>query len=215
MATAAASEASPGDFSLKPPLVVSVLGGAIVLTFVLLGQYAPEAHAALFDQFAIVPARIAAAPGEALAPLLGHVFFHYGVLHLLMNGLAFMQVAPFLARRVGDVRFLALFFASALGGALMFVAIHPASQVGMVGASGAICGLFGAYFLAVRPTPRAAFADPQIRSAMLGFVGVNVVLMAFLPLPIAWEAHLGGFVAGVLLYMLMARAQGAGRGPWG
>jgi membrane associated rhomboid family serine protease len=67
--------------------------------------------------------------------------------------------------------------------------------------------LFGAYFLAVRPTPRAALADPQVRNAMLMFLGINVVLMAFLPLPIAWEAHLGGFVVGAAAFVMLARRQ--------
>lgn len=201
---------------MRTPVVVLVLGAAILLPFVLLGQYAPEAHQALFDRFAIVPARFTtgdAGLGDALASLFGHVFFHYGVLHLLMNGLAYMQAAPFVAFRLGDLRFLLLFFISALGGAAAFILIHPASEVGAVGASGAICGLFGAYFLSVRPTPRAALSDPRIRSAMLSFLGINVVLMALLPLPIAWEAHLGGFIAGALAYPLLAPRQRV-TGPW-
>jgi membrane associated rhomboid family serine protease len=94
------------------------------------------------------------------------------------------------------------------------VLIHPMSQTGAVGASGAICGLFGAYFLAIRPSPRAALQDPQVRNAMLSFLGINVVLMAFLPLPIAWEAHLGGFIAGALAYVALAPRLKR-HGPWG
>lgn len=193
------------------------LGATIVTAFVAFGQYAPETHAAGFDRFAIVPARFTSGTIdwiEALASLFGHAFFHYGPLHLLMNGLMFMQAAPYLARRIGDARFLVLFFVSALGGAAAYILINSGSAVGAVGASGAICGLFGAYFLAVRPSPRAALADPQVRNAMASFLGVNVVLMAFLPLPIAWEAHLGGFMAGALAYPLLARRRRV-MGPWG
>jgi membrane associated rhomboid family serine protease len=204
----------------RSPAVLA-LGALIVAAFVLTGQYNPEANAGLFDRFAIVPARLnPASPdayvngADALVPLFGHVFFHYGFLHLLMNGLAYMQSAPFVALRLGDVRFLLLFFISALGGAIAFVLIHPTSQVGAVGASGAICGLFGAYFLAIRPSPQAALQDPQVRNAMLSFLGINVVLMAFLPLPIAWEAHLGGFIAGALAYIALAPRLRR-HGPWG
>jgi membrane associated rhomboid family serine protease len=199
------------------PISVLGLGAAIVLAFVALGQYAPQANAQWFDRFAIVPTRFAGGAidaGAAAMSLFGHVFFHYGVFHLLMNGLMYLQTAPFLARRIGDVRFLILFFVSALGGAVAFILINPNSEVGAVGASGAICGLFGAYFLAVRPSPRAALADPQIRNAMLSFLGVNVVLMALLPLPIAWEAHLGGFIAGAIAYPLLAPKRRF-VGPWG
>ncbi|MEZ5996397.1 MAG: rhomboid family intramembrane serine protease [Hyphomonadaceae bacterium] len=202
---------------MRLPNSVLLLGGLIVLAFVALGQYAPEAHPGVFNTFAVVPAQFTEgtqSPGQAFAPLFGHVFFHYGILHLVMNTMVFLQAAPFVARRIGDARFIVLFFLAALGGAIAFILINPHSQVGMVGASGAICGVYGAYFLSVRPTPRAALADPQVRNAMLSFLGINVVLMAFLPLPIAWEAHLGGFVAGAAAYPLLAPRRRAA-GPWG
>jgi membrane associated rhomboid family serine protease len=197
-----------------------VLGIAIVAAFLLLGQWAPQEQPALFDQFAIVPARFdfgAAGAYQSVTaaalPVFGHVFFHYGLFHLAMNAMAYVQVAPYLSARLGDVRFFAIFFISGIGGALAFILINQHSDTGAVGASGAICGLFGAYFLAVRPTPQAAFADPQVRNAMFSFLAINVVLMAFLPLPIAWEAHLGGFVAGALAYLAMAPRRATG--PWG
>ncbi|MEZ6024352.1 MAG: rhomboid family intramembrane serine protease [Hyphomonadaceae bacterium] len=206
---------------MRPPLSVIVLGAAIVAAFLLTGQYTPLSNPALFERFAVTPARFFPQyPGhygsitDWLTPLFGHVFFHFGALHLLMNGFAYIQVAPFLGARLGDARFLVLFFVSALGGALAYILINAGSQTGAVGASGAICGLFGAYFLSVRPTPRAALADPQVRNAMLMFVGINVVLVAMLPLPIAWQAHLGGFVAGALTYLLIAPRRRM-MGPWG
>jgi membrane associated rhomboid family serine protease len=110
------------------------------------------------------------------------------------------------------VRFLILFFVSAIGSALAFILLAP-NDGPMAGASGAICGIFGAYFLSVRPTPRAALADPIVRNALLMFVGINVVLFAVLPIGIAWQAHLGGFIAGALVYPLLAPR--AVCGPWG
>jgi membrane associated rhomboid family serine protease len=196
--------------------VVLILGAAIVAAFLVYGQYDPSAHAALFDQWSVVPERYGDPAGYVAfaAPLFGHVFFHYGAPHILMNGLAFMDAGPFVAQRLGALRFLILFFVSALGGALAYILINANSQVGAVGASGAICGLFGAFFLSVRPTPQAALADPRIRRAMLVFLGINVVLFALLPLPIAWEAHLGGFIAGAVAYPLLAPRRAAA-GPWG
>lgn len=201
---------------MRFPPVVLILGAAIVVAFFMYGQYDPSSNAALFDRWSVVPARYSdpASYIAFAAPLFGHVFFHYGAPHILMNGLAFMDAGPFVAQRLGAVRFLILFFVSALGGALAYILINANSQVGAVGASGAICGLFGAFFLSVRPTPQAALADPRIRRAMLVFLGVNVVLFALLPLPIAWEAHLGGFIAGAIAYPLLAPGRGA-QGPWG
>ena len=208
------------------PLAVLLLAGAIVAAFLLTGQYDPERNQGIFDLLAIVPARFDPSTtghyrslSDAALPLFGHVFAHYGFAHIAMNMIAYLQVSPFLARRIGDARFLVLFFISALGGAGAFILINLHANYPAVGASGAICGLFGAYFLAVRPTPQAALADPQVRNAIFSFLGINVVLMGFLSaahiLPIAWEAHLGGFIAGGAAYLaLKPRAQFAS-GPWG
>jgi membrane associated rhomboid family serine protease len=205
------------------PFVVMVLAGAIVAAFLLTGQYDPDRHQAIFETLAIVPVRFdPASPDhyrnwlDAGLPLFGHVFAHYGWPHILMNMLAFMQAAPFLARRMGGARFLVLFFVSALAGAAAFILLGLHSHTAAVGASGAICGVFGAYFLAVRPTPRAALADPQVRNAIISFLAINVLLMGVLSvaqiLPIAWQAHLGGFLAGGACYLALAPRA---RGPWG
>jgi len=205
------------------PFVAALLALAIIASFILTGQYDPEHHQGVFDLLAIVPARFdAAIPGhysnwnEAVTPIFGHVFAHYGIAHIAMNMIAYFQAAPFLARRLGGARFLALFFLSALGGAAAFILLDWGADTAAVGASGAICGLFGAYFLAVRPTPRAALADPLVRNAITSFLGINVVLMGILAamhvLPIAWQAHLGGFVVGGGAYLLMRPR--AMPGPW-
>lgn len=195
------------------PPVVLLLAGAIIAVFVLTGQWDPDAQQPLYEEWGMVPAAFSLSDPHALMTLVTHVFMHGGVPHILMNMLAYLQGAPFIAQRLGGAKFLVLFTLSAIGGAAAFILINPQSVQPMVGASGAICGVFGAYFLAVRPTPQAAIADPQVRNAMLVFLGINVVLMAFLPFGIAWEAHLGGFITGGLAYLAM-RPRFA-RGPWG
>jgi membrane associated rhomboid family serine protease len=215
------------QYSRPPtPFVVLLLAGAIIAAFFLTGQYDLRTVNQLAVDYGIVPIRYdASGPepyasmGDAITPLFAHVFIHGGLPHILMNMLAYFQAAPFLARRIGAGRFLLLFFISALGGAAAFILINAHSDYPAVGASGAICGLFGAYFLAVRPTPQAALADPQVRNAIFSFLGINVVLMGFLAaahiLPIAWEAHLGGFIAGGVAYLLFAPRRRAVQGPWG
>lgn len=203
------------------PFVVLLLAGAIVAAFLLTGQYDDARVNALAYEYGVLPIRYdtgGPAPyanlGDAVTPLFAHMFVHAGWFHIGMNMLAYVQAAPFLARRLGGARFLTLFFLSGLGGAAAYILIDLHGQTPAVGASGAICGVFGAYFLAVRPTPREAFADPQVRNAMISFLGINVVLMALLHLPIAWEAHLGGFVIGALCYLALAPKQRQS-GPWG
>lgn len=205
---------------LKLTPVVAGIGGLCVAVFLLTLTMTPAQHEGLFAQYGLTPVRFdPAAPNhfrsatEALEVLFGHAFLHAGVLHLLVNMLVFVQAGPFVEQRMGSARFAILYVASILGGAAAYVLINPDSTREAVGASGAICGVFAAYFLAVRPTPRAALSDPRVRNAMLTFVGINVVLVALLPLPIAWEAHLGGFFVGALAYLLLAPRAPAG--PWG
>ncbi|MFT3727244.1 MAG: rhomboid family intramembrane serine protease [Terricaulis sp.] len=206
---------------LDIPVVVLALAGVIVAAFVVTQQWDLRAVNVLATQYGIVPLRYAAGGpepyssiGDAIVPLFAHVFVHGGILHIAMNMFAYFQAAPFLARRMGGLRFLALFFLAAIGGAIGYILIDLNSAQPAVGASGAICGVFGAFFLAVRPTPQAAIADPQVRNAMLSFLGINVVLMAFLNLPIAWQAHLGGFVVGAASYLVL-RPPARAAGPWG
>ena len=200
------------------PLVIVIVALCAAVFLFTLTMSAGQMNA-LVAQYGLTPARFD--PGspiafgswsDAVAALLGHAFLHAGPFHLLMNMMVFLQAAPFLERKLGAWRFAVLYVASILGGAAGYLLINPSSNQPAIGASGAVCGVFAAYFLAVRPSPRAALADPQVRNAMLTFVGVNVVLVALLPLPIAWEAHLGGFIVGALAYPLLAPRTTAG--PW-
>lgn len=200
--------------------LIALISAASIVFFILpLPQQEAVARA-----FAVIPARFDNANVDhfttwygALGPLLGHVFLHLGWLHLGLNMFVFMQAGPFVAQRLGAQRFLALFFLSAIGAALAYIVINPHSTVAAMGASGAICGVFGAYFLLVRRTWRDALADAQVRNAIFMFLFINVFLAGIASatgfLPIAWEAHLGGFITGAVL--ALALAPRLARGPWG
>jgi len=223
------TQAEPTFWNTTPPIVLWLMG-AIAAAYGLYAFAPIEAKAFALYAFSVIPARFAAdgpapygSPLAALAALMGHMFLHGGILHLGMNLMVMAQGAPFVARRLGDVRFLVLFFGAGLAGALAYIGLNPAemhqaslaSAHKMVGASGAICGVFGAYFLAVRPSPRMALQDPGVRSAIGSFLLFNVVLAGLAEaagiLPIAWQAHLGGFLGGAGLYVALAPRS---RGPW-
>jgi membrane associated rhomboid family serine protease len=200
------------------PLVVKLLLGAILVAYIPFFALSEREAFVYFLQYGVVPSRFATEgySGDTLLTLVSHVFLHGGIIHLGMNALVYLQASPLVARRLGAARFLLLFFFSAVGGALTFVLINPASDRPMVGASGAICGVFAAYFLAWAPDPRDAFKYPQVRQAAISFLLINVVLAGVLAamnvLPIAWEAHLGGFVAGAIAFFVIAPRRQAG--PW-
>ena len=111
------------------PVVVLALAGAIIAAFLLTGQWNPDANPSIYYELGINSTRFYPSNPdhyrnlyEPLIPLFGNVFVHFGVPHILMNMLAYIQAAPFVARRIGQLRFLILFFVSALGSDAGFVA---------------------------------------------------------------------------------------------
>lgn len=220
---------SDSDFQARPraPIVLLGLAAAIVGVHLYVSSLSADGQNEIFDQFALIPARFSEssvyhfnAAYEAIGALLGHAFLHAGWFHLGMNMLMLWMVSPWLAFRLGPALYLMLFVVSTLGGAAAYLLINAGGEQPAVGASGAVCGLFGAYFLSVRPTLRQALADQQVRGSIMSFLFINVVLAGVASatgfLPIAWEAHLGGFIAGVLFYLLIVRlSQRRATGPWG
>lgn len=147
-----------------------------------------------------------------------HAFFHGGLLHLAMNTAVFLALGSHLGRAVGEQAMLALFFGTAIGGALVFgiVADTGFRFIPMVGASGALFGFLGAIkrwewrYISTHKLPKQRFWR-TIGALLL----VNVLLSVGLgggP-GVAWEAHLGGFLAGWALAGLMHPRRGYAIGP--
>ena len=101
-----------------------------------------------FGQIAGVPGGFGVADGEYYR-LLTAAFLHAGVFHVLMNMFALAQLGPVLEAALGRLRFTVLYVLSALGGSVLSYLLSDPFQLG-VGASGAIFGLFGAYYVVVR-----------------------------------------------------------------
>jgi membrane associated rhomboid family serine protease len=125
------------------------------------------------------------------------------VLHILFNMFALWQIGQYLEPMLGRLRFAVLYLVSAFGGSVgyLLLAAPPTIVDGqltntswvtpVVGASGAVFGLFGALLVLNRHLGRSS-------GAMFGVLGVNAVLGFVLP-GIAWQAHLGGLVTGAAL----------------
>ncbi|MCU1675190.1 MAG: Rhomboid family protein [Frankiales bacterium] len=128
-------------------------------------------------------------------------FLHAGLFHILFNMFALAQIGPVLEQALGRWRFLALYLLSALGGSVVGYLLAPVNQPS-VGASGAIFGLFGAYYVVVRRLG----GETQ---SILVLLGINLVITFTVP-NIDWRAHLGGLVTGALLAAAFAYAP---RGP--
>src|SRR5690606_25265917 len=166
-----------------------------------------------------------------------YAFLHGDWMHLLINAFWMLAFGSVVARRLGWLRFLGLSLAATVGGALAHLYAHWGEMAPMIGASAAISGqMAGAVrFIFARPGDlfQASRLDPRyLRAQSLLQVLKNPRAMLFLGVwiglnliigagsirigmgegsPVAWEAHLGGFFAGLLLFGLFDRRSEVGR----
>jgi membrane associated rhomboid family serine protease len=118
--------------------------------------------------------------------MLTSTFMHASVLHLLFNMFSLFVFGPVIEHAVGHVRFAALYLLAAFGGSVAVMLLAPTQAV--VGASGAIFGLLGAYFIIQR---RLGGNNTQL----LVLIGLNVAFGFIVP-NVSWQAHLGGLFVG-------------------
>jgi membrane associated rhomboid family serine protease len=139
-------------------------------------------------------------------------FLHGGTMHILFNMWALWVFGPDLERRVGSVPFVVLYLSSAVAGGAAFFFLAGLDAGPAVGASGAIFGLFGAW-IAEALRQRHTSAGRASLNQLLVLLGINAALPLLIPY-IAWQAHLGGLVAGFSIALLWgAFAQGRSRAP--
>ena len=177
------------------------------------------------DMAALLPGGVAA---RFWSPVT-YAFLHADAVHLLVNLVWMASFGAALARRFGTGRFLVLSALAAVGGAGAHFAFHANEEAIVIGASGAVSGMMaatarfafspggplagggrsaGAYRL-----PAERLATVFTRSRALGFIVVWFVVNLLFGLagdltpgvsgPIAWEAHVGGFLAGLLAFPLL------------
>ncbi len=210
-----------------------VLTWALVLANVLIFAFEvtlPEAELAqTLRLFGVVPERYARIDlvrrhgiGEAL-PFFTSMFLHGGWLHLVSNMWTFWIFGDNVEDRMGHVRFLFFYLICGLAAGLVHLITNPHSTIPAIGASGAIAGVLGAYF-ALFPRARVLTLVPVfflplfIEVPAVFFLGIWFAIQfasgaAALLTPaagggIAWWAHVGGFVVGLLLHRLFVGRRG-------
>jgi len=160
-------------------------------------------------------------PGRQVSHLLTHMFLHGGWMHLIGNMWFLWLFGNNVEDSMGRGRFLVFYLACGLAAALGQVAISPRSGIPMVGASGAISGVMGAY-LVLYPRVRVhclvflAFFVTSISlpawTMLLYWIGLQLVSGLFGLVAtsesggVAFWAHVGGFVAGIVLVKVLADA---------
>lgn len=121
-----------------------------------------------------------------------------GLMDILFNMWALLFVGPAIERMLGPLRFVGVYLVSALGGSVMYYYLAAQNQLAL-GASGAIFGLFGALFVLAR---RMRFDARGISTVIV----INLVISFVWRGTIAWQAHVGGLLAGVLIAAAYAYA---------
>ncbi len=140
-----------------------------------------------------------------LTMYVSHAFLHGGIVHVALNSTVLLALGKHIAARTGPWVLLALFVVSAVAGALGFQILSN-SNAPMVGASGAVFGFLGLWlywdFIHRR---RLGLPITPVLKTVLGLVAANVLIYFAFSGTLAWEAHLGGFVAGVVVGPLIPR----------
>jgi len=187
---------------------------------------------AFFRAWAVVPGQLTGAlrpdfaPPEALTPLTS-MFLHGGWMHLIGNMWFLYIFGDNVEGRMGHFRYLLFYLAAGLAAAAAQVALAPASPIPMVGASGAIAGVLGAYMV-MFPYSRVltlltlGFYVTTARVAAPWFLGIWFGIQALSGLAalgvkqatggVAWWAHIGGFAIGFLAGWFFRGGRGGRRG---
>jgi membrane associated rhomboid family serine protease len=129
--------------------------------------------------------------------LLTGAFLHVSIWHIAVNMLVLVMVGPALEVMLGRVRYVALYLLSAIGGGVLVYLVEDI-QYSALGASGAIFGLFAAYWVLARRVR----ADT---SAMTGTIVLNLIISVTFPGISLW-GHLGGLITGAVVGSVLAFA---------
>jgi membrane associated rhomboid family serine protease len=138
-----------------------------------------------------------------------YTFLHGSWLHVLVNAVMFLTGGAALERWTGAKRMCLIFFVSSFAAAFSHFLLAPSSLVPVVGASGGISGLFGALLAKMQVTQGQRAGKWGIWPVILVWVGISAIFgIMGSPdgLPVAWIAHIGGFLCGIVMVKFMRPA---------
>ena len=191
-----------------------ILANLIVFLWMLISK---QNFAAVFAQFGFISQRVMA--GEGLYTVVTSMFLHASAWHVAGNMLFLWIFGDNVEDRFGHIGFVGFYVICELVSSLTFLALHMESTIPAVGASGAVAGVMGAYFVFYPHAHIRTFIITRIYSIpaalYLGTWFAMPLLYTFLSAThetgwhIAFAAHAGGFVAGIVLALLfkMTRAR--------
>jgi membrane associated rhomboid family serine protease len=221
-----------------PAVVIAVIAACVFVHLARVYMLTDEEDVDFLVTFAFIPARYSS--GSELGELPGgfgadiwtfvtYAFIHGNATHLVVNSIWLLPFGSALARRLGTVRFLAFFVATAAAGAAFHLATNLGSVQPVIGASAAVSGFMAASvrFAFQRGGPLdflrggdaesyrvpavslvAALRDTRIVVFLGAWFALNILFgLGTMAMPgmeqaVAWQAHIGGFLAGLFLFAL-------------
>ena len=205
--------------SRKFPLINVTLIVANVLAFLYELQLGEPALKEFIFEWGLTPSRFVNDPTTAWIYIFSSMFLHGGWFHIINNMWVLYIFGDNVEARMGGIRYLIFYLLSGIAAGILQSYILPSSEVPMIGASGAIAGVLGAYLI-LYPNSRIASLVP------IFFIFTIIEIPAFVFLlfwfvsqlysglfaiqgggasGIAWWAHIGGFMFGLLMVSFFKR----------
>ncbi len=205
--------------SRRLPIVNWLIIALNVVVFLYENSLSPAAFDRFTTVWGLVPANLMAHPATAWITIFTAMFLHGGWFHILSNMWVLFIFGDNVEDRTGHAGYVAFYLLSGIAAGLLQSFVLPTSRVPMIGASGAIAGVLGAY-LVLYPKARVASLVPILfiftiieipATLFLLFWFVSQLFSGWLALGssagsgVAWWAHVGGFLFGVVAVFLFAQ----------
>jgi len=217
--------------SNKPIVTYFLIGSCVLIFFIQLGSQSYKTGQ-LFYSYGLIPSVLMgnnqlpidlyAVP--AYLTIFTSMFMHGGFMHLIGNMLYMWIFADNIEDNLGPSKFLIFYLLAGIGAAMTQVLMDTQSQIPMVGASGAIGGVLGAYLIN-HPNAKVLVLIPfgfftQILKIRALYVLGFWFILQFISSGggVAYAAHIGGFVSGMILILFFNKKKGKKnkimKGPW-
>jgi membrane associated rhomboid family serine protease len=187
--------------------VITFLAIHLIVTFAL----DDAQRIVLFMNFGFVPAYYSGAIPWVWSALLAPfttALLHGGWMHLITNCVMMMAMGVFFERQFGSRITLIFFIFCMMSGNLMYFALNPIATNPVVGASGAISGLFGAVILMMSASGMTGFKAKKRGPLPIIILWIAIMIgVGLVSSDTAWQSHLGGFLGGLGLFQLWSKGK--------
>jgi len=205
--------------SRKFPLVNWLLIIFNVIIFLYETQLDSNSLRSLVETWGVIPNQLIASPSSEFVTVFSSMFLHGGWFHILSNMWILFIFGDNVEERLGSGRYIIFYLLSGIAAIALQSYLYPDSSIPMIGASGAIAGVLGAYLI-LFPQARIASLVPILfiftlieipAIIFLGFWFVSQLFSGWLALQgadmsgVAWWAHVGGFIFGILVVKFFER----------